>query len=160
MKVITEGTFADLVARADASPRRRSNFNLHETPEDPIQRLFVAARRDSYFRPHRHPDKWEFSIVLRGEFEVFTFDANGTITQRFRAGPDAPTKAFELPENVFHTYVPLTDEGIFLEVKAGPYDPHTASQFAAWAPEEGAEAAPVFAQKLLTTAIGARVEEW
>ena len=154
MKLITENEFAELIAKADASPRRRSNRNLHEVSEDPIQRLFVAAKRDSYFRAHRHPGKWEFAIVVRGEFEVFTFDENGVITQRIHVGPNAPVKAFELPPNIFHTWVPLTDDGIFFEVKAGPYDPQTAAQFAPWAPAEGDASASFFVEKLLAAQVG------
>ncbi len=154
MKLITENEFAELITKADASPRRRSNLNLHPVPEDPIQRLFVAAKRDSYFRAHRHPTKWEFSIVVRGEFEVFTFDENGAITQRIRTGPDAPIKAFELPPNIFHTWVPLTDDGIFFEVKQGPYDPQTAAEFAPWALAEGDANAPTFVEKLLAAKVG------
>lgn len=154
MKLITENEFSELIAKADASPRRRSNYNLHPVSEDPIQRLFVAAKRDSYFRAHRHPGKWEFSIVVRGEFAVFTFDENGVITQRIHLGPNATVKAFELPPNIFHTWVPLTDDGIFFEVKQGPYDPQTAAQFAPWAPAEGDVSAPAFVGKLLAARVG------
>ncbi len=157
MKLITDHEYSELIAKADASPRRRSNRNLHEVSEDPIQRLFVAAKRDSYFRPHRHADKWEFSIIVRGEFEVFTFDESGVITQRIHAGPDVAVKAYELPPNIFHTYVPLTDDGIFFEVKAGPYDPQTAAQFAVWAPMEGDISAPAFVEKLLAAKVGKSV---
>lgn len=156
MKLITDQEMAELIAAADASPRRRSNRNLHEVPEDPIQRLFVAARRDSYFRAHRHPGKWEFSLIVRGEFLVFTFDNDGVITQRLHVGPQAAVKAFELPPNIFHTWVPLTDDGVFFEVKAGPYDPQTAAQFAPWAPAEGDPIAPAFVERLLTLNVGER----
>lgn len=154
MKLITENEFAELTAKADASPRRRSNYNLHEVPEDPIQRLFVAAKRDTYFRAHRHPGKWEVSVIVRGEFEVFTFDENGVITRRIRVGPNAPVKAFELPPNIFHAWVPLTDDGIFFEVKQGPYDPQTAAQFAPWAPAEGDVGARAFVEKLSAAQVG------
>ncbi|HET8710755.1 MAG TPA: WbuC family cupin fold metalloprotein [Spongiibacteraceae bacterium] len=157
MKLVTDVEFNDLLARADASPRRRSNSNLHEVPEDPIQRLFVAAKRDSYFRAHRHPNKWEFSLIVRGEFDVFTFDENGVVTQRVRTGPNVAVKAFELPPNVFHTWVPRSDDGIFFEVKAGPYDPKAAAEFARWAPEEGDPAAATFVERLLTLQVGACV---
>ena len=157
MKLITEDEFAELIAKADASPRRRSNRNLHEMPEDAIQRLFVAAKRDSYFRVHRHPDKWEFSLIVRGEFLLFTFDENGVITQRLHTGPNAPVKAFELPPNTFHSWVPLSDDGIFFEVKAGPYDAQTAAQFAPWAPAEGDSHAMAFVEKLLRSKIGEAV---
>jgi cupin fold WbuC family metalloprotein len=154
MKLITTDTIDELIERAAASPRRRSNFNLHAVPEDPIQRLFVAAKRDSYFRAHRHLTKWEFSLVLRGEFEVFTFDEAGVITQRIRTGPNAEVTAFELPPNIFHAWVPLADDSVFFEVKQGPYDPQTAAQFAPWAPAEGDADVLAFVEKLLAARVG------
>lgn len=153
MKLITENEYSELLARAAASSRRRSNYNLHAVPEDPIQRLFIATKRDSYFRAHRHV-KWEFSLIVRGEFLVFIFDEHGIVTQRMNVGPNAAVKAFELPPNVFHTWVPLSDEGLLFEVKAGPYDPKTAAEFAPWAPAEGDPKAAEFQQNLLSLRIG------
>lgn len=154
MKLVTPALFAQLIERAEASPRRRSNFNLHEQADDAVQRLFIAAKRDSYFRVHRHPDKWEFSIVVRGLFEVLTFDEQGLLTQRMRVGPNADVCAFELPPNTYHTWIPLEDDAIFFEVKQGPYDAATAAQFAPWAPAEGAPEVLDFARKLATAKIG------
>jgi cupin fold WbuC family metalloprotein len=157
MKLVTPALFAQLIERAEASPRRRSNFNLHEQADDPVQRLFIAAKRDSYFRVHRHPDKWEFSIVVRGLFEVLTFDEQGLLTQRMRVGPNADVCAFELPSNTYHTWIPLEDDAIFFEVKQGPYDAATAAQFAPWAPAEGAPEVLDFVRKLTTAQIGDRL---
>ena len=47
----------------------------------------------------------------------------------------------ELPASQWHSYVCITDAATFFEVKEGPYDPDTATEFAAWAPAEGAAAA-------------------
>lgn len=154
MKLVTPALFAQLIERAAASPRRRSNYNLHEQAEDPVQRLFIAAKRDSYFRVHRHPDKWEFSIVARGAFDVLAFDERGVVTQRIRIGPNAEVCAFELPPNTYHTWLPLEDDAIFFEVKQGPYDAATAAQFAPWAPAEGAPEVLDFVRKLSAAQIG------
>ncbi len=154
MKLVTPSLFAQLIEQAAASPRRRSNYNLHEQAQDPVQRLFIAAKRDSYFRAHRHPDKWEFSIVVRGAFDVLTFDEHGAVMQRLRVGPEAEVSAFELPPNTFHAWLPLADDSIFFEVKQGPYDAATAAQFAPWAPAEGTPEVVDFVRRLRSVKVG------
>jgi cupin fold WbuC family metalloprotein len=79
MKHITSSDIEALVARAASSDRKRSNLNIHEQAEDPIQRLFIASKSDSYFRPHRHPKTWEFAIVIQGTFDILLFDDRGKI---------------------------------------------------------------------------------
>jgi cupin fold WbuC family metalloprotein len=59
---VDRSTIADLVERAQRSPRGRLNFNLHPQLDDPIQRLLNAGGPGSYIRPHRHrPGIWEWS---------------------------------------------------------------------------------------------------
>lgn len=154
MKLVTRDLFAQMLEQATASPRRRSNYNLHEQAEAPIQRLFIAAKKDSYFRAHRHPAKWEFSIVVRGAFDVLTFDELGVVTQRIRVGPSAEICAFELPPNTYHAWLPIEDDSLFFEVKEGPYDVTTAAQFAPWAPAEGAREVEEFVRKLSRAEVG------
>jgi cupin fold WbuC family metalloprotein len=157
MKRVTSATLTEMMARAAASPRQRSHYNLHEAADDPVQRLFVAAKRDSYFRVHRHPAKWEFSLVVRGLFDVLTFDDTGLVLDRIRVGPAADIIAFELPANTWHAWLPQLDDSAFFEVKQGPYDPATAAEFASWAPAEGAPEAALFASKLQAARVGERV---
>lgn len=154
MKLVTRDLFAQMLEQAGASPRRRSNYNLHEQASAPVQRLFIAAKKDSYFRAHRHPAKWEFSIVVRGAFDVLTFDGQGVLTQRIRVGPNADVCAFELPPNIYHAWLPLEDDSLFFEVKEGPYDAATAAQFAPWAPAEGAREVDEFVRKLTHAKVG------
>jgi cupin fold WbuC family metalloprotein len=157
MKLITATMLDDLVAQAGRNQRQRLNYNIHEQPSDPIQRLFIAARLNSYFRPHRHPGKKEFAIVVRGLFEVMTFDDTGRLTQRVSLGPDAETTGLEIPADVWHTWVPRHDQSVFFEVKQGPYDPATVVQFAVWSPAEGAAEVPAFSAKLLAARVGERI---
>ncbi len=93
-------------------------------------------------------------MVLRGTFHVLTFDERGAVTARFSAGEGTASMAYETPRAVWHTLVVDTDGSAFLEVKEGPYDPATASEFTAWAPAEGAAGAPVFWKGLLDAAPG------
>lgn len=147
----------ELIAKAAASPRRRSHHNVHESPSDPVQRLFVASMKDSYFRPHRHTGKWEFALVIRGNFDVVEFDNTGRITERNSIGQGSSAPAFEIPADRWHAWIPLADGSVFLEFKQGPYDPKTASEFAPWSAAEGTPDAPAFAAKLRSAKVGTTV---
>ena len=77
MRLFSRTLFDELTANASASPRQRANHNVHAAASDLVQRFFVAANRSSYFRPHRHLTKSELALVMRGQFEVVTFDDDG-----------------------------------------------------------------------------------
>lgn len=109
-----------------------------------VQRFFVVGDRDTYFRPHRHLTKAELAVVLRGRFDVLTFDDAGKVTARYSIGEDSQEFAYELPPATWHTLLACTDGSTFLEIKQGPYDPATAAQFASWAPAEGDTQVPEF----------------
>jgi cupin fold WbuC family metalloprotein len=148
MKSITSEMLDELEEKARTSPRLRSNLNIHTSASDPVQRYFIAAERESYFRPHRHPDKSEFALVIRGDFDVLMFDDNGSVTRRVTLGPDAGNAGVEMPANTWHTWIPVSDRGVFFEVKQGPYDAASAAEFAPWSPEDGAARAEEFVVRL------------
>ena len=160
VQCITQEMIQDWCEQAKASPRLRVNYNVHRQTDDPIQRLFIAARRDSYFRPHRHPGKREFAIVLAGRFDVYTFDEVGQIDTRVESGPAAAVCALEIPANVWHAWMPLDDASVFFEVKPGPYDPQTAAEFAPWSPAEGSPDVAAFLRSLAAAKAGMRKESF
>lgn len=157
MKLVTFGMVDDLIDKAVKTERRRLNYNIHESLSDPIQRLFVAAGLNSYFRPHFHPGKSEFAIVLQGQFDILLFDEEGVVTERVSAGPGADIFALEIPADCYHTWLPMAEPSVFFEVKQGPYDPSTSLTFAPWSPEEGFSGVKAFQAQLLTLSAGERV---
>jgi cupin fold WbuC family metalloprotein len=137
MKLFSQNLLDELASRASASPRRRAHHPIHADDTDRVQRFFVAANRDSYFRPHRHLVRSELTLVVRGAFTVLEFDAEGLVTQRHEVGAGSEAVGYELPPATWHTVLVQTDGSAFLEVKEGPYDPATAAEQATWAPPEG-----------------------
>jgi cupin fold WbuC family metalloprotein len=137
MKILARSLLDELTVKAAASPRARAHHNIHESADDPVQRFFVTALSDSYFRPHRHTARSELALVVRGRFDVLTFDAHGTVLARYPVGEGTAGLAYETPAGTWHTLLPGSAGGTFLEIKQGPYDPATAIEFAAWAPAEG-----------------------
>jgi cupin fold WbuC family metalloprotein len=144
MQLLPHGLLDELTARAAASPRARAHHNIHPTPADPVQRFVVVALGESYFRPHRHVLRGELAVLLRGRIDVLVFSAGGRVLSRHAVGADTPSLAYETPPATWHTLVPAADGCAFLEVKQGPYDPATASEFAPWAPAEGSATVPAF----------------
>jgi cupin fold WbuC family metalloprotein len=154
MKLFSRTLLDELTTRATGSPRARAHHNIHESASDPVQRFFVVANRNSYFRPHRHLTKSELAMVLRGRVDVITFDELGKVTGRYAVGEDTSSMAYETPCATWHTLVADTDGSAFLEVKEGPYDPATAAEFASWAPPEGDPMAPRFLEWIRTAQPG------
>lgn len=154
MKLFDSRLLDELAAKATASPRQRAHLNLHASAADPVQRFFVAANRHSYFRPHRHLSKSELALVVRGQFDVVTFDTSGAVIARYLVGGETGSFGFETPPATWHTLIAREDGGAFLEVKEGPYDPATIVEFASWAPPEGDASVPAFMQWLRTAQPG------
>jgi cupin fold WbuC family metalloprotein len=139
-----------LSERAAQSPRRRTNLDFHDTPAHPANRMLNAMEPDSYVRPHRHcaAFKDETFVVVKGAFGVVLFDERGGVarTALLRAGGDLI--GAHVPTGTYHSIVALEPASVFFEVKAGPYDPSAAKDFAPWAPEEGSAEAPDYLRKL------------
>jgi hypothetical protein len=54
----------------------------------------------------------------------------------------------ELSPRTWHTVVALNEQSVLLEIKAGPFDPKAAKEFAPWAPEEATDLAQHYLQNL------------
>ncbi len=148
----------DLVAQAKASPRKRANFNVHESLDEPVQRLFIAIEPGSYVQPHRHVEnyKWEFFMAMRGRLAMLIFDDNGVVTRREELSGNGAVNGVEIPPNVWHTVIPLEAGCVFYEVKQGPYEPMTDKGFATWAPKEGEPGVAEFYQWLVNADVGSQ----
>ena len=144
MKLISRTLLDELAAAAAASPRGRTHYNLHASAADAVQRYLVVADRRSYFRPHRHTTRAELALVVCGELDLLLFDEARRVTARYAFGAGAGNVAYENGPGIWHTVVVNRDATAFLEVKQGPYDPASASEFAGWAPAEGEPAAARF----------------
>lgn len=122
MKTITRTIIRELLEKAAENPRRRTNWNIHETPDDAINRLCIAAMPDSQFGIQRHPGKWELVTCLAGSFISRTYDDAKNILSEIELSENSETRVIEIPAGTWHNVEILTP-CVFLEVKPGPYAP-------------------------------------
>ena len=140
MKLIDKTLLTRLCREAEDAPRRRVHHLLHDSRDEPVQRMLIAVQPGSYWQPHRHtePPKWELILVLKGAAAWIGFDEAGRVTGRTEAGAHREAKGLEYPPGVWHTLVCLAADTVLFECKAGPFAPIAAADLAPWAPQEGA----------------------
>ena len=147
MQIFDADYLNELTADARGNQRKRQHKNVHQSYSEPCQRFFNGIEPDSYIRPHKHsrPNGNELLVAVRGLFSLLVFDELGAVNNAFLFGSCSLTENLpvgcEVPENTWHTVIALSAGSVLLEVKAGPFLPERAKQFAQWAPEEGSSAA-------------------
>jgi len=153
MQKISTPLFNELQFKANHSERKRINFNLHSSLEDPFQRLLNYLLPGTYLRPHRHstPEKSESILILKGRVLAIEFDNDGNIIDYFELNTELGNYGIDILPGVFHTIIPLTEAVIF-EAKQGPFAPLHELDFASWAPPEGDSLALQYQKKLLEAA--------
>lgn len=125
--------------QAKESPRKRKNFNFHQSLDANIQRMLNALEPGTYVQPHKHenPDKVEVFIVLSGSLLVVEFDDNGKITDFYNLSANNGNFGVEIAPRIWHTIICLESSTVVYEIKDGPYSVHNDKNFAPWAPKEG-----------------------
>lgn len=149
-RLIDQAAFDALTARAQASPRRRMNDNLHPHDAHPAHRLLNAVEPDSYVQPHRHldPVKDETILCLRGRFGCILFDDAGAVQSLHRLGAGHAC-GIDIGHGQYHSLVSLESGSVMFEVKSGPYRPLAIGEFAPWAPAPGDPAAARYLQWMI-----------
>lgn len=134
MKVITDDLLDTVTEQAKLSERLRMNYNLHETLDAPIHRMLNALEPDTYLPPHRHLDKEETYLLLRGSLTAFLFDDAGNVVEKILLDSSKGRYGLEIPSGVWHTIIVHESGTVIFEIKQGPYRPLDANELASWAP--------------------------
>lgn len=109
-------------------PRREGgkaklNFNFHQSLEDKCHRFLNAIEPGADIPIHRHPDKEESFILMRGMVRVTTYNDDGTIIDNVVLNPIEGRYGVNIGKNVWHT-VEALESCVLFECKEGPYVPH------------------------------------
>jgi cupin fold WbuC family metalloprotein len=110
-------------AEAKASPRQRMNYNLHESLDDKVQRLFNAMEPRTIIPIQRHRDTAETMIVLRGQLKLTIYDDDKCINEEYVLTPSDGKYGYHIPKGVWHGVEVLSPNTVMFEVKEWPYAP-------------------------------------
>ena len=85
--IIDNKILDNLTAQAKASPRLRMNLNFHQSMDEKCHRFLNAVEPGANIPVHRHPEKEESFVVLRGRIRVITYNDDGTIIENIVLNP-------------------------------------------------------------------------
>lgn len=156
VSMLSYGRLNGLSQAAASSKRGRKHLNLHGSYAEPCQRLFNAIGERSYIRPHRHSidPRVETLIAVRGLFGLITFNEDGAPVRveifgsELHAGVGCASVGVEVFPDEWHMVVALVPQSVIFEVKAGPFDPAGAKEFAPWSPPEETQMAADFLDEM------------
>lgn len=105
------------------SPRLRMNYNLHESFDDIVQRMFNALEPGTYVPIARHPNSNETLIMIRGKLRVKIYDCNLNETENVIIAPNSEFIGYHIPKGTWHRVESLEHGTICFETREGPYVP-------------------------------------
>lgn len=120
--IINDELLDKVTAEAEASPRLRMNFNLHESLDAKAQRLINVLLPGTILPIHRHRHTAETYVLLRGKMFVVFYDDMGAQIERYLLAPAIGNYGVQIPKGQWHT-VEVIEPSAILEVKDGPYMP-------------------------------------
>ncbi|CTW27410.1 WbuC family cupin fold metalloprotein [Escherichia albertii] len=131
MKKIDLRIINRLFNQAKDDERKRAHYLLHKSYEEKVQRLLIAFLKDSYVEPHFHRNKnqWEMFIVLNGIFELTKYSEQGTIVEQMIIEAGGDVLAVEIYPGEIHSVKCLSEKGLLMEIKEGPFNVLEAKEY-------------------------------
>jgi cupin fold WbuC family metalloprotein len=109
--------------KAKDNVRLRMNFNLHQSLEEPVQRMLNALEPGTVLPVHRHQNTDETYLMLRGSLNLKLYDANRTLVDTIELNPAKGKYGVSVPAGQWHTLEILEENTVLFELKQGPYIP-------------------------------------
>lgn len=123
LKIINQILLDELSQKASESERLRMNHNLHDTLENPVQRLLNALEPGTIIPIHRHLYTDEVYILLTGSIRVMLYNDEKEIIDTFLLNPIEGNHGIQIPAGQWHGIEVLEHGSVIFEVKQGPYTP-------------------------------------
>ena len=120
--IIDDQLLDKVTADAEASPRLRMNYNLHDSLDAKAQRLINVLLPGTPLPVHRHRHTAETYVILRGKMFVVFYNDLGAQTERYLLDPTQGNYGVQIPAGQWHGIEVIEPSAIF-EVKDGPYMP-------------------------------------
>ena len=124
MTIIDQALVDKVSSEAKASARLRMNYNFHQSLEDKCHRMLNAVEPGSDIPIHRHPDKDESFVVLRGKVRSTTYKDDGSVIESVVLSQEDGLYGVDIPKGVWHKLESLESGSVVFECKEGPFVPH------------------------------------
>lgn len=121
--LLTTDIIDDTTRKASQSPRLRMNYNLHESFEDTVQRMFNALEPETEIPIARHPNSSETLIMLRGRLRVLIYNDNKELVEDVVIAPNTENIGYHIPKGTWHKVESLEHGTVCFETREGPYAP-------------------------------------
>lgn len=121
--LLSESRLTQVSFEAKASPRLRMNYNLHESFEDQVQRMFNALEPGTEIPIARHPYSSETLIMLKGKLRVLIYNDNKEIIEDVIIAPNTDNIGYHIPKGTWHKVESLESGTVCFETREGPYTP-------------------------------------
>lgn len=110
--------------QAKESPRLRMNYNFHQSLDEKCHRMLNAIEPGTVIPVHRHPDKDESFVVIRGKVRSTTYNDDGSILESVVLCQKDGLFGVDIPKGVWHKLESLESGSVVFECKEGPFVPH------------------------------------
>ena len=126
----------EMCLMATKTRRGRVRLCVHRDSSEEQQEMLIVHTRHAYVPPHKHLDKSESLLILRGTADYFLFDDLGNISKKIELGDQYSKKCFffRLSEPTYHSMLIKSGVLVFLEITQGPFN-RSGNVIAPWAPE-------------------------
>ena len=123
MPLLTSAILDRLTEQAATSPRLRMNYNLHQSFDEPVQRMFNALEPGTDIPVARHPESGETLIMLRGSLRVLIYDDRKNLTEETVISAGTDNIGYHIPKGIWHKVESLEHGTVCFETREGPYRP-------------------------------------
>lgn len=121
--LLTNKIVCQVSHEAKSSPRLRMNFNLHNSFEDSVQRMFNALEPGTMIPIARHLSSSETLIMIRGKLRVIIYDDNKNILENVIIAPNSENIGYHIPKGTWHKVESIEEGTVCFETREGPYEP-------------------------------------
>lgn len=117
---IDEHMIEELFAQAEASERKRMNYDLRTSANDNSQRMLNALLPGTDVPIHRHVMSNENIILIKGKLDEVMYDMDGNEIGRLHLDPSAGCYGCVVPAGAWHR-VEVHEPSLIYEAKDGKY---------------------------------------
>lgn len=124
---------------ADSSKKNRSRICIHTSQKCKTHEMIICLKKNSYIRPHIHPNKKSESYhVIRGRMLVYVFAKTGKIIDiiKMSSPQNKDNFYYRMDKGYYHMPIATSEYCLYHETFSGPFEKNKDVLYAEFAPLE------------------------